>query len=107
MTLIHRKNVVGAGAVVAAATVLTGVGAAFNMLVQNDSWVMLAIAVVPLGMAVLAVLAGFNWVLDRFEGDSELDKVRSVASKSQAAQVVRASIDSGLAPNAKQRQLQL
>ena len=107
MTLIQRKNIVGTGAVLVAATVLTGIGAGFNVLVQNGSWVTQAVAAVPLGIAVLAVLVGFNWVLDRFGGDSMTDNARSVAYRRQSSQVVRASIDSGSAPSAKKQQLHL
>jgi hypothetical protein len=107
MTIIQHKNVVGIGAVLIAATVLTGMGVVFNVLVQNESLVVLAAAIIPLGVAVLAVLAGFNWMLDRFGGDSELDKVQSVASTRHAAQAIRAIHISDLAPNTKNRQLQL
>ena len=70
-----------------AAAVLTCVGAVFNVLVGSGSTFTLVIAAIPLGFAVLGVLAGFNWMLNTFGGDSPPYQVGSVTAKRQAVEI--------------------
>ncbi|HTQ40320.1 MAG TPA: hypothetical protein VMJ32_14945 [Pirellulales bacterium] len=64
MTVHQKTRLIGMGAVFVASVALTAIGILFDLFVPKGSVVGLLLAVLPLGCAVLAVLAGFHQMLE-------------------------------------------
>jgi high-affinity Fe2+/Pb2+ permease len=60
----HREKVLGVGIDLLAAAALTGVGIVFHLVVQHG-FALRAVEVLLLGMAVIAILAVYNWCFNK------------------------------------------
>src|SRR5262245_34139474 len=71
MSLVQRRKLASFGAIVLAAALLSAVEIVFTLLVPKDSLVAILAGVVPLGIAVFAVLAGFESMLGKADSNHE------------------------------------
>jgi len=81
MALMQQKKIVAAGALLVTALLLTAVSALFNEVTQAGSMIALILMLIPLAIAVVAVLAGFHWILEKWVDSENVDNVVTVAKQ--------------------------
>jgi hypothetical protein len=81
MALVQQKKIVVAGALFVTALLLTTVSALFNEVTQTGSVIALSLMLIPLALAVVALLAGFHWILEKWVDSEEVDRVEAVAKQ--------------------------
>ena len=104
MTRNQCEKMFGIGAIVGAAVFLTSIEIVFGVTVPKGSTVALLASIIPLGLAVAAVLAGFNWMIDKSSINLEIKRTKSLISVPDsrrtgvAAKAIRSSEKIGSRP---------
>ena len=93
----HPNKMVSASFALAAAGIVACLAALFDNLVPKGSLLAFLVAVIPLGLAIAALLVGFTWLCDRLEDtlhgskdkSAPVDEVKPTASTDRSGSRVR------------------
>ena len=97
MLALHQNRFVAGGAIVLAAIALTTIRVLFDYLVPTSSPLGLVVAAIPLAIAVVAILAGFEWITNLPGNQPRAEKSLTVTFPRTQKRLIHAAYGDGAA----------